>query len=379
MEMPITGPWLPVLALMILIASAECEIINVCQDGCPYHKIQEAIDAANEGDMISIESGIYPESLNLSKRLTLRGLNTGGGKPALVNNSSIIIVSANRSIVDGFNISGSKEAGIKIISMENTLLGNDIRQNSLGIDVLSGGNIITRNNVSDNDLGIEIENASKNIITFNNISHNKDYGVMLQGSTFNILAGNTVIGNLLGVDLNESENNSLIANNITENAKADIQGSILNCWHENIYGASDAGISNESCSREDILRGGRVHSLYSNLTTISSKPSLPPKEAYTLMQENQDLVIIDVRTPEEYESGRLEGAINLDYYSYEFLDSLKSLDKNSTYIVYCRRGYRGGLALEIMRALGFKQVYNVLGGLTQWAQDGTPMIGEVMQ
>ena len=74
----------------------------------------------------------------------------------------------------------------------------------------------------------------------------------------------------------------------------------------------------------------------------------------------------------------MDGAINLDYYSSGFLDRLKALDKNSTYIVYCRKGIRGGIALEMMRSLGFKKVYNILGGLALWAEEGWPMIGEVI-
>ncbi len=101
-------------------------------------------------------------------------------------------------------------------------------------------------------------------------------------------------------------------------------------------------------------------------------------DAYALIESHPDMVVIDVRTPEEYQAGHLDGAINLDYYSGGFLDRLKSLDKNSTYIVYCRKGIRGGIALEMMRSLGFKEVYNILGGLALWAEEGRPMKGEVI-
>jgi rhodanese-related sulfurtransferase len=101
-------------------------------------------------------------------------------------------------------------------------------------------------------------------------------------------------------------------------------------------------------------------------------------DAYALIENLPDMVIIDVRTPEEYQAGHLDGAINLDYYSGGFLGRLKSLDKNSTYLVYCRKGIRGGMALEMMRSLGFKKVYNILGGLALWAEEGRPMKGEVI-
>ena len=101
-------------------------------------------------------------------------------------------------------------------------------------------------------------------------------------------------------------------------------------------------------------------------------------DAYDLIESCPDMVIIDVRTPPEYQAGHLYGAINLDYYSRGFLDRLKALDKNSAYIVYCRKGIRGGIALEMMRSLGFKEVYNILGGLALWADEGRPMKGEVI-
>ena len=101
-------------------------------------------------------------------------------------------------------------------------------------------------------------------------------------------------------------------------------------------------------------------------------------DAYALIESRPDTVIIDVRTPEEYQAGHLNGAINLDYYSGGFLGRLKALDKSSTYLVYCRKGIRGGMALEMMRSLGFKKVYNILGGLALWAEEGRPMNGEVI-
>ena len=101
-------------------------------------------------------------------------------------------------------------------------------------------------------------------------------------------------------------------------------------------------------------------------------------DAYALIENRPDMVIIDVRTPEEYQAGHLDGAINLDYYSGGFLGHLKSLDESSTYLVYCRKGIRGGMALEMMRSLGFKKVYNILGGLALWAEEGRPVDGKVI-
>ena len=101
------------------------------------------------------------------------------------------------------------------------------------------------------------------------------------------------------------------------------------------------------------------------------------EEAYALIVDNLDnpnFVIIDVRTPEEYASGYIEKAINLDYYSETFADELDKLDKDKTYLIYCRSGNRSGKALDMMAELGFAEVYNMLGGMAQWEAVGLPTV-----
>jgi rhodanese-related sulfurtransferase len=101
---------------------------------------------------------------------------------------------------------------------------------------------------------------------------------------------------------------------------------------------------------------------------------ITPQEAFTLIQDNQnnpDFVIIDVRTPEEFAEEHIENAINMDYYSETFRDELNNLDKNKTYLVYCRSGKRSGNALDIMKELNFREAYNI-GGITEWKAAGLP-------
>jgi rhodanese-related sulfurtransferase len=157
-----------------------------------------------------------------------------------------------------------------------------------------------------------------------------------------------------------------------------LQDSSLNCWDGNNLGTSNIRIGNGSCNWEPAFHKGSSPALYSNLSIRSNAKSLSPEDAYALIQNSPDLVIIDVRTPQEYQGGHLEGALNLDYYSYGFLDSLKSLDKNRTYIVYCRRGVGGEVAVEMMRALGVKEVHNIIGAWLSGHERGRPMIGELI-
>ena len=101
------------------------------------------------------------------------------------------------------------------------------------------------------------------------------------------------------------------------------------------------------------------------------------EEFAELIRDNRDnpgFQIIDIRTPAEYNEVRLENAINIDYYSETFSDDLDELDKNKTYLVYCRSGNRGGMALSIFKELGFKTVYNMGGGIIKWISEDRPVV-----
>ncbi len=91
-------------------------------------------------------------------------------------------------------------------------------------------------------------------------------------------------------------------------------------------------------------------------------------------QGNQNFLIIDVRTPEEFADGHIENAINIDFYSDTFSEELNKLDKNKTYLIYCRSANRSGQALDIMSDLDFSEVYNMLGGIIEWKDNGYPIV-----
>lgn len=103
--------------------------------------------------------------------------------------------------------------------------------------------------------------------------------------------------------------------------------------------------------------------------------NITPEETYILIQGNKDnlnFVILDVRTPEEFLGEHIENAVNLDYYSDTFRNDLDKLDKNKTYLIYCRSGSRSEKALNIMKELDFREVYNMSGGIIKWKSEGLP-------
>ena len=101
------------------------------------------------------------------------------------------------------------------------------------------------------------------------------------------------------------------------------------------------------------------------------------EKASNLIQENAgnpDFIIIDVRTPEEYSGSYIEGAINIDFYTNDIIEQLNALDKNKSYLIYCRSGRRSSGARDIMTELGFKEVYNMSGGISEWEAKGLPVV-----
>lgn len=83
--------------------------------------------------------------------------------------------------------------------------------------------------------------------------------------------------------------------------------------------------------------------------------------------QDNNAVIMDVRTPEEMEQGQIADAINLNIYlGHEFLEELKKLDKSKNYYVYCRSGQRSRQACAIMNSIGISNAYNLMGGIIEW-------------
>ncbi len=84
---------------------------------------------------------------------------------------------------------------------------------------------------------------------------------------------------------------------------------------------------------------------------------------------NPDIVVIDVRTPEEIAEGKIEGALEMDFRADGFAEGLDGLDKEKTYLVYCKSGGRSSNTCNMMSGKGFKKLYNLEGGYTAWTKE----------
>lgn len=83
-----------------------------------------------------------------------------------------------------------------------------------------------------------------------------------------------------------------------------------------------------------------------------------------------NIQLVDVRTPEEFASGYIKNAININIRDEAFLESTVLLDKSKPVYVYCKAGSRSKLATETLRDAGFTQVIDVKGGFREWASGG---------
>jgi len=87
----------------------------------------------------------------------------------------------------------------------------------------------------------------------------------------------------------------------------------------------------------------------------------------------EGLVVLDIRTPEEFAAGHLAGAINIDYYASDFEQQLGELDRDVPYVMYCNSGNRSSNALPVMDSIGFSEVYELDGGIQAWFGAGLPI------
>lgn len=91
-----------------------------------------------------------------------------------------------------------------------------------------------------------------------------------------------------------------------------------------------------------------------------------------MVKTNKSAQLVDLRTPEEIQqTGKIEGAQGIDFYSPNFQAQVGKLDKNRPVIVYCATGRRSTLAAQQMTTqMGFKEVYNYTGGMSDWRGRG---------
>ncbi len=97
--------------------------------------------------------------------------------------------------------------------------------------------------------------------------------------------------------------------------------------------------------------------------------NLPSVELFSFLSDQKDFILLDVRTIGEYQSGHLPNAVHMDFLGDDFWDKFEELDKEKSYLVYCRSGRRSARVSLWMQNSGFRKVMNLAGGLKEATND----------
>ena len=88
------------------------------------------------------------------------------------------------------------------------------------------------------------------------------------------------------------------------------------------------------------------------------------------LSQLDNVQLVDVRTPEEYAEGHIEGFQNINFLSETFQEDIEKLDKNKPVIVYCKSGGRSAKSAQLLKEKGFVKIYDLEGGIEQWKYKG---------
>ena len=110
----------------------------------------------------------------------------------------------------------------------------------------------------------------------------------------------------------------------------------------------------------------------SSPATATSAKQVDPKEAQKLIAEKK-VIVLDLRTPSEFKTGRIAGATNIDFNAPDFEARIDRLDTNRTYLVHCASGGRSTHSLPVFHKHHIDSIYHLDGGIKAWAKAGLPI------
>lgn len=107
-----------------------------------------------------------------------------------------------------------------------------------------------------------------------------------------------------------------------------------------------------------------------------SSDKIDVNETYSFLKKHKgdnDIVLLDIRTKEEFDKGHLENAVSMDYSQPGFPAEVEKLERSKRYIIYDTNGKKNMNTLELMKELRFDKAHAVIGGLDEWKKQGLPL------
>lgn len=93
---------------------------------------------------------------------------------------------------------------------------------------------------------------------------------------------------------------------------------------------------------------------------------ISPEEAKTAMAAEEELILVDIRTPKEFAQGNIDGAKNINFFDGDFETQILQFDKEKPLYIYCRSGARSAKASKQLKEMGFEEIYDIKGGFLKW-------------
>lgn len=232
-----------VLFVFLTIGNAQSKVIYVPDE---YNKVQQAVDAAFEGDTIIVRDGIYSENINVHERLTIRS--EKGPESCIIksasSNDNVFDIVGDHVNISGFTVRGATVlyAGIHLYGDCCYISNNICSDNYYGIylTTLSNNNSITGNNCCSNkNNGIFLLSSNSNSITNNNCCSNKGCGISLALSNDNRITKNHCSNNYFGIYLVYSNDNVIYLNNFIDNKLRGCTYNVYSSDSNNIWNSTE--------------------------------------------------------------------------------------------------------------------------------------------
>ncbi len=280
---------MPLLAFLVLLSVSVLPVPaaehTVAPSGAEFFSVQDAVDWASSGDTIFVQSGTYPGTLVLNKKIILMGVDRGGGLPVIdaAQRGDGIDIRVDGCTVQGFTIrNGSSFTGIRVASSDNFLNQNTIRGFGQGIYLIS---------------------SQQSTIRENTVLENNRVGIVLEASNANGIENNRITKNLVGISLDEySLSNRIYRNNFINNQNV-ISKSATSVWSSkdtfsysylgqkkqspmgnywSDYGGKDRNADGIGDTTYSIILGGNPKAiLESNQNIFDPFPLMDPTEYYS--------------------------------------------------------------------------------------------------
>ena len=115
------------------------------------------------------------------------------------------------------------------------------------------------------------------------------------------------------------------------------------------------------------------------LVGLATQAQTGPKHLYAQqaaewLESDKNVVVLDLRTADEFRTGHLKNAVNVDYKAPDFEQQLAKLDRSKPYLLHCALGGRSTKALPVLQKLGFADVRHLDGGIQAWQNAKLPVV-----